>query len=44
MDQEWIQDKDKSISDLIEEAKAGMGENITVGRFCRIRVGEAREG
>lgn len=40
MDQEWIQDKSKSIGDLINEAKASMGENITIGRFARIRVGE----
>jgi elongation factor Ts len=40
MDQEWIQDKTKSISVLIDEAKASMGENISIGRFCRIRVGE----
>jgi hypothetical protein len=25
---------------LIEDAKANMGENVTIGRFCRIRVGE----
>ena len=43
MDQEWIQDKSKSIAALIDEAKASMGENIMIGRFCRIRVGEARE-
>src|SRR5918999_333109 len=36
MDQEWIQDKTKSIAALIDEAKASMGENITIGRFCRI--------
>jgi elongation factor Ts len=40
MDQEWIQDKAKTISSLIDEAKASMGENISIGRFCRIRVGE----
>jgi elongation factor Ts len=40
MDQEWIQDKDKTISALIDEAQASMGENISIGRFCRIRVGE----
>ncbi|CAN5754088.1 translation elongation factor Ts [soil metagenome] len=40
LDQEWIQDKSKSIAGLIDEAKATMGENISVGRFCRIRVGE----
>ncbi|MEA2432559.1 MAG: elongation factor Ts [Actinomycetota bacterium] len=40
MDQEWIQDKSKSISQLIDEAKATMGENISIGQFKRIRVGE----
>ena len=40
-DQEWIQDKTKTISALIDEAKASMGENISIGRFCRIRVGES---
>jgi elongation factor Ts len=42
MDQEWIQDKSKSIAALIDEAKSSMGENISIGRFCRIRVGEER--
>lgn len=42
MNQEWIQDKDKTIAQLIDEAKSSMGENISVGRFCRIRVGEQR--
>ena len=42
MDQEWIQDKTKSISALVDEAKASMGENISIGRFCRVRVGEAQ--
>jgi elongation factor Ts len=41
LDQEWIQDKNKSISELIDEAKASMGENISIGRYCRIRVGES---
>ena len=40
MEQEWIQDKTKTIAALIDDAKASMGENISVGRFCRIRVGE----
>jgi elongation factor Ts len=40
LDQEWIQDKSKTISALIDEAKSSMGENISIGRFCRIRVGE----
>jgi len=42
MDQEWIQDKSKSIAQLIEERKGSMGENISIGRFARIRVGEGR--
>lgn len=40
MDQEWIQDKSKTIALLIDEAKASMSENISIGSFCRIRVGE----
>ena len=43
MDQEWIQDKAKSIGQLLDEAKSSMGENVTVGRFMRIRVGESKE-
>jgi elongation factor Ts len=42
LDQEWIQDKNVTISALIDEARASMGENISIGRFCRIRVGEAK--
>lgn len=41
LDQEWIQDKNKTIAQLIEEAKGSMGENISIGRFARIRVGES---
>ena len=40
LDQEWIQDKSKSISTLLEEARGSMGENISIGSFCRIRVGD----
>ena len=43
LDQEWIQDKSKSIQQVIDEARATMGENITIGRFCRIRVGEGKD-
>ncbi|CAN5639396.1 translation elongation factor Ts [soil metagenome] len=42
MDQEWIQDKNKTIADLIDDARASMGENISVGGYRRIRVGETR--
>lgn len=44
LDQEWIQDKSRSIGQIIDDAKASMGENISIGRFCRIRVGEAGQG
>jgi elongation factor Ts len=40
LEQEWIQEKSKSIAALIDDAKASMSENISIGRFCRIRVGE----
>lgn len=40
MDQEWIQDKSKSIATLIDTARSSLGENISIGRFARIRVGE----
>jgi len=43
LDQEWIQDKSKTIQNVIDEARSSMGENITVGRFCRIRVGEGKD-
>ncbi|MGI8775503.1 MAG: translation elongation factor Ts [Actinomycetota bacterium] len=41
LDQEWIQDKSKSIGILVDEARASMGENVGIGRFSRIRVGES---
>ncbi len=40
LEQEWIQDKSKTIAALVDEAKASMSENISIGSFCRIRVGE----
>jgi elongation factor Ts len=42
LDQVWIQDKTKTISALIDEARASMGENVSIGSFCRIRVGEGK--
>jgi elongation factor Ts len=41
MDQEWIQDKNKTIAELIDNARASLGENISVGSYSRIRVGES---
>ena len=42
LDQEWIQDKTKTIAALIDEARSSMGENVSIGSFCRIRVGEGK--
>jgi elongation factor Ts len=42
LDQEWIQDKSKTISSLLDEARSNMGENVAIGNFCRIRVGESK--
>ena len=44
LDQEWIQDKSQTIGQLIDAARSSMGENVGVGRFARIRVGEDAEG
>ena len=40
LDQEWIQDKAKTVATLVDEARSSMGENVSIGRFSRIRVGE----
>lgn len=37
--QEYIRDASKTISDLIKETIAKLGENITLKRFSRIEVG-----
>ena len=38
--QPWIREPKKSISDLIKEASAKVGENIQVRRFVRYQMGE----
>ena len=38
--QEYIRDPSKTIADLIKEAIAKLGENITVGRFSRFELGK----
>ncbi|OGK56635.1 hypothetical protein A3I50_01185 [Candidatus Roizmanbacteria bacterium RIFCSPLOWO2_02_FULL_37_9] len=40
MNQEYIRDPNKKISDLINEAVLKFGENIKVGRFIRWEMGE----
>lgn len=38
--QEYIRDASKTIEDLVKEAIAKLGENIKVGKFNRIALGE----
>ena len=41
LDQPWSKDEKKSIQDLVKEHIGKLGENITISRFARFRVGEA---
>lgn len=40
LEQEYIRDSSKKISDLITETIAKLGENITLGRFSRVELGK----
>ena len=40
VDQTYIKDPDKKISDLLTETIATLGENISINRFIRFAVGE----
>ncbi|HUR91473.1 MAG TPA: translation elongation factor Ts [Gemmatimonadaceae bacterium] len=40
MSQPWIREPKKTISDLVKEASARVGENIVVRRFVRFQMGE----
>ena len=41
LEQPFIKDSDKTVKDLITEAIATLGENITVGRYTRFAIGES---
>lgn len=41
MSQPYVRDPDKTISDLLNELIAKIGENITIRRFVRYQVGES---
>jgi elongation factor Ts len=43
LDQKFIRDDKVKVSQVIAEATAKMGENITVSRFARFKVGEQTE-
>jgi elongation factor Ts len=38
--QPYIKDQDKTVTDIVTEAVSKLGENITVKRFTRFRLGE----
>ncbi|HEX7000597.1 MAG TPA: translation elongation factor Ts [Trueperaceae bacterium] len=40
LDQPYVKDDKKTVGDLVKESAATLGENIQVGRFARIAVGE----
>ena len=40
LEQTYIKDPDKKVSDLLTETIATLGENITINRFIRFAVGE----
>jgi elongation factor Ts len=40
MEQIFVKDPDKTVSDLITETVAKLGENILVSRFSRFQLGE----
>ncbi|HXV14035.1 MAG TPA: translation elongation factor Ts [Candidatus Krumholzibacteria bacterium] len=40
MDQVYVKDNDKKVSDLLGEAIAKLGENIKVARFARFQLGQ----
>jgi elongation factor Ts len=41
LDQPFVRDPAIAVSQVIADATAKMGENITISRFCRFKVGEA---
>ena len=41
MEQAYIKDSDKKVSDLLTETIATLGENITISKFTRFAVGES---
>ena len=41
LEQDYIKDSDKKVSDLLTETIAALGENITVSKFTRFAVGES---
>jgi elongation factor Ts len=40
LEQQFVKDPDKTIQDMVNEKIAKIGENITIKRFARFRIGE----
>jgi len=40
LDQQYIKDSDKKISQLVEDIRIKVGENVVIRRFSRFRIGE----
>ena len=40
LEQPYIKDEEKKIQDLLDESIAKLGENITISRFARFKLGE----
>lgn len=43
LEQTFVKDPDKTVSDLVTDAVAKLGENIKIGRFTRFKIGEGAE-
>ena len=43
MEQQFIKDPDRKISDLVTDAVSTLGENIIINQFSRFSVGESKE-
>ena len=41
LDQAWAKDDKRTVDQMLKEAIAKLGENITIARFARFKVGEA---
>jgi elongation factor Ts len=40
LEQAYVKDPDKTVNDVMNEAIAKLGENLTISRFVRFRLGE----
>ena len=41
LDQAWAKDDKRTVDQMLKEAIAKLGENITISRFARFKVGES---